>query len=103
MYKLWDLSENALTERHTSSVECKKHTTTKIKRKKEIIQQAAPNVKFLVGQDKITRTSSFKYLGRIITENDDDLPAVEEQIKKARIVWARINKILKKKLIPTSK
>jgi hypothetical protein len=92
-----------LTERHTSSVECRKHTKTKTKRKKEIIQQAAPNVKFLVGQDKITITSSFKYLGRIITNNDDDLPAVEVQIKKSRKVWARINKILNKKQIPTSK
>jgi hypothetical protein len=66
-------------------------------KKKEIIQQAAPNVKFLVGQDKITRTSSFKYFGQIITENDDDLPVVEEQIKKARNIWAKISKILKKK------
>jgi hypothetical protein len=57
------IQKNALTEHHTSSVECRKHTKTKTKRKKEIIQQAAPNVKFLVGQDKITRTSSFKYLG----------------------------------------
>jgi hypothetical protein len=52
--------KSALTERHTSSVECRKHTKTKTKRKKEIIQQAAPNVKFLLGQEKITRTSSFK-------------------------------------------
>jgi hypothetical protein len=50
-----------------------------------------------VGEDIITRTSSFKHLGQIITENDDDLPAVEEQIKISRQIWARLSKIHKKK------
>jgi hypothetical protein len=54
----------------------------KIKRRKELIQQAAPNVKFTVEEEPISRTSSFKYLGQIITENDDDLPAVGLQIKR---------------------
>jgi hypothetical protein len=85
---LWDFQKNALTDRHTSSIECKQHTKTKIKRRKEIIQQAAPTAKFQVVEDTITRTSSFKYLEQIITESYDDLPAVEEQIKKSRQIWA---------------
>jgi acetyltransferase-like isoleucine patch superfamily enzyme len=40
---------------------------------------------------------NFKYLGRIINESDDDLPAVENQPKKARQVWARISRIIEKK------
>jgi hypothetical protein len=67
------------------------------------MQQAATNMKFQVRESTITRISSFKYLGQIITEIDDDLPAVETQIKKARQIWTRISKILKKKEIPTSK
>jgi hypothetical protein len=95
--------KNAHTERHTSSLECRHHSKTKTKRKKELIQQAAPNVKFLVEEVPIARTSSFKYLGQIITEKDDDLPAVVEQINKARQIWARISRILKKKPTPTLK
>jgi hypothetical protein len=89
--------KNALTERHTSSLECQHHSKTKITRKKEIIQQAAPNVKFTVEEVPTSRTSSFKYLGQIITAKDDDLPAVVAQINKARQIWARISRILKKK------
>jgi hypothetical protein len=97
VHKLWHFSKNALTERHTSSLECRQHSKKKIKRKKEIIQHAAPNVRFMVEEMPISRTSSFKYLGRIITSKDDDLPAVVTQIKKARQIWARVSRILKKK------
>jgi hypothetical protein len=31
------------------------------------------------------------------TDNDDDLPAVERQINKARATWGRIGKVIKKK------
>jgi hypothetical protein len=37
-----------------------------------------------VGLEEISRTSSFKYLGQMITCNDDDLPAVEGQLKKSK-------------------
>jgi hypothetical protein len=50
----------------------------------------------VVGQEEISRKKSFKYLGRIINDSDDDLPAVENQLWKARQVWAGISKILKK-------
>jgi hypothetical protein len=61
----------------------------KIKRRKELIQQATPNVKFTVEEVPISRTSSFKHLGKIITAKDDDLPAVVSQIKKARQIWGK--------------
>jgi hypothetical protein len=50
----------------------------------------------VVGQEEISRKKSFKYLGRIINDSDEDLPAVENQLRKARQVWARISKIIKK-------
>jgi hypothetical protein len=42
---------------------------------------------------KYQEKKTFKYLARIINETDDDLPAAETQINKARQVWGRINKI----------
>jgi hypothetical protein len=57
----------------------------------------------VVGQQEISRKKSFKYLGRIITDSDEDLPAVENQLQKAMQVWARISKIIKNKLITTLK
>ena len=41
--------------------------------------------------------SSFKYLGRIITDTNDDLEAIDLQLKKARMTFGRIGKIIKKK------
>jgi hypothetical protein len=57
----------------------------------------------VVGQEEISRKKSFKYFGRIITDSDEDLPGVENQLQKARQVWARISKIIKKRQIATLK
>jgi hypothetical protein len=81
--------KNCLTERHTTSQQCKHYLKSKDKRRQERVQEAAKNVNFFVGPEEISRTSSFKYLGQIITCNADDLPAVEGQLKKARKTWAK--------------
>jgi hypothetical protein len=39
----------------------------------------------------------FKYQIRIIINTDDDSPAVEQQLNKARKTWGRIGKIVRKK------
>jgi hypothetical protein len=36
----------------------------------------------------------FKYLGRLLSRNDDDWPAVHRNLSKARKSWARISRIL---------
>jgi hypothetical protein len=50
----------------------------------------------MVGQEENSRQKTFKYLGRIINDSDEYLPAVENQIWKARQVWARTSKTIKK-------
>jgi hypothetical protein len=35
-------------------------------------------VKFFIGQEQIQKKAQFKYLGRIITEQDNDLAAAEK-------------------------
>ena len=37
----------------------------------------------------------FCYLGRLFTDNDDDTPCIQENLKKARKRWASVAKILK--------
>jgi hypothetical protein len=36
----------------------------------------------------------FKYLGRITSDDDDDLPAVRDNLKKVRARWARVSRVL---------
>ena len=52
-------------------------------------------VKIYVNGKQIERVREFKYLGQIISEDDDDLKCIESQIKKARSRWWRMAKILK--------
>jgi hypothetical protein len=39
----------------------------------------------------------FKYLGRILSEDDSDDAAIKYNLQKARDKWGRIGKILSKK------
>jgi hypothetical protein len=53
-------------------------------------QYQARLVKFNIGQEVIETVRDFKYLGRITSDDDDDLPAVRKH-EKARKRWAPIS------------
>ena len=89
--------KNVHTEKHRTSADCKHFQESKMKRKQETMQQSAKSIEFFMGGRQINKVKIFKYLGRMITDEDDDLPAMELQLKKARGAWGRIGKILKKK------
>jgi Reverse transcriptase (RNA-dependent DNA polymerase) len=87
---------NAHTPQHKASLECKKGITTKKKKLQETLQTAATHVKFFLGQEQIQKKPQFKYLGRIITEQDIDLAAAENQLESAQRSWLKINKVVKR-------
>ncbi len=49
---------------------------------------------FVVGGQELERVSHFKYLGRILSDDDDDWPAVKANINKARQRWGQVSRIL---------
>ena len=49
---------------------------------------------FRVYGDTLRRVESFKYLGRWLSQADDDARAARAQLVKARRVWARLGKVL---------
>jgi hypothetical protein len=51
-------------------------------------------VVFTVGGEEMKRVREFKYLGRIVSEGDDDTPAIEANLKKAKAKWAMFKKLL---------
>lgn len=89
--------KNAMSQQHQNSEDCKKFTMRMTKRRQEIMQQAAGNVEFYINGQAVKKVSKFKYLGRIITNDDNDLPAVDYNLCKARATWGRIGKIIKRK------
>ena len=53
-------------------------------------------MEFKVYGEKLERVESFKYLGRILTQNDDDTMCIEANLRNARSKWNNISKILKR-------
>ena len=49
---------------------------------------------FEVYGEQLQTVPSFKYLGIILTEGDDDWPAVAGNLGKARKSWGRLQRIL---------
>ena len=52
-------------------------------------------VSFTIDGDKIERVAQFRYLGRILDENDDDTHASSRQLARARTKWNRIGRVLR--------
>ena len=58
-------------------------------------QAAADTVQFILDGGPIERVESFRYLGRILAENDSDSSCVDKQLKRTRQRWGWLAKILK--------
>ena len=82
---------------HLESEDCKRYAEIKRNKRIDSYQDAATNVKFNINGEEINTVKSFKYLGRMITDTDNDFEAIMLQLKKARMTWGRIGKIIKKK------
>jgi hypothetical protein len=49
---------------------------------------------FTVQGDVLERVEVFKYLGRLLSQDDDDIQAIRAQMRKARATWARVGQVL---------
>jgi hypothetical protein len=59
--------------------------------------KAVKKCNFQCGGEEIKRVKTFKYLGRMVSEDDDDTPAIDANIKKAKAKWAMSKKLLTRK------
>ena len=82
--------------KHQCSKTCK---ILQQRRKNKILQNKqveASNIKFYVYNTKLERKQEFKYLGRILNQNDNNDIYITIQIEKARQRWNCVAKILKR-------
>jgi hypothetical protein len=49
---------------------------------------------FLVPGDVLERVEVFKYLGCLLVQDNNDAQAIQQQLQKARGVWARVRQVL---------
>ena len=80
------------TAKHRNTKLCRTETPRYQRYLRHLEEQQSRSVVFNVGGEEIKRVKTFKYLGRIVSEDDDDTPAIEANIKKAK--WAMFKKLL---------
>jgi hypothetical protein len=62
---------------------------------RELIAAAQlPAPTFYIGEDAVERVSKFRYLGRILSQDDHDLSACVRNIQRAKAKWAAVSKVL---------
>ncbi len=49
---------------------------------------------FTIHSEVLKRVEVYKYLGRMMAQDDDDTQAIRAQLWKARATWARVGKVL---------
>ena len=84
----------ALNGRHKSTEMCRGGVDKKRRRLAEAEVRDIAEMAFEVYGKQIQSVPRFKYLGRILTEGDDDWPAVAGNLAKARKSWGRLQEIL---------
>ena len=55
---------------------------------------------FTVHGEALERVEVFKYLGRLLAQDDDDIQAIRAQLRKARATWARVGQVLRAENVP---
>ena len=55
---------------------------------------------FSVHGAALERVEVFKYLGRLLAQDDDDLQAIHNQMRKARGTWARVRQVFQAENVP---
>jgi hypothetical protein len=82
----------ALNSTHQHSKICDKGAARKTRRKQLLVaaRRRAQEIEIKIHGQSLDRVSQFKYLGRIMNQNNSDRPAVHRNIKKALRKWAMI-------------
>ena len=90
-------------QKHQMTQECQKGRGRGERRTQ--IERARDNaaMQFRVNGRDIEKVTSFNYLGRILSERDDDTQCIETQLSKARQRWGMVLRVLKKNKVDNPK
>ena len=88
------VSRKALNGRHLGTIKCRTGTERKRRRLAEAEMRENSERAFHAYGKPMEAVSEFGYLGRLLTATDDDWPAVAGNIRKARVRWGRLVRVL---------
>ena len=80
--------------RHLGTAQCKKGAERKRRRLAETETQENSEREFHAYGKPMEAVSEFQSLGRLLTATDDDWPAVAGNIRKSRVSWGRLARVL---------
>ena len=66
---------------------CKKVQSRRMVEGESILWENAIKTKITICGQEVEKVIKFTYLGRVLTENDEDTFYIQRQIKKARKIW----------------
>ena len=84
----------ALNGRHKSTEMCRSGAERKQRQLAEAEVRVSTEMVFEVYGQQLQSVPRFKYLGRVLTEGDDDWPAVAGNLAKSQKSWGRLQGIL---------
>ena len=82
--------------KHQQSDTCAKARVRRTNEERQDSQAEAETKEIKINGVRIERVKHFKYLGRILSEDDCDSKCIDDQLKKTRKRWTCIAKILKR-------
>ena len=82
------------TDTHFSSKACREGAERRRKLRQAKKQEEAKDMKFYVEGEELKKRSQFKYLGRVLDDQDDDDHAALRQLGRAREKWGRVSHVL---------
>ncbi len=85
---------NPFYPRHYATRECQVGVERKQQRKAAVQLALALWEQFSIHGDVLERVEVFKYLGRLLAQDDNDIQAVCAQIRKAGATWSRVGQVL---------
>jgi hypothetical protein len=89
------------TPAHEGSKTCRRMTAQRVQHRVAADGTRAAALRFTAyGTDELRNVERFKYLGRVLSHDDNDVPAMRRNLKRARGTWTRVAKVLTREEIP---
>ncbi len=85
---------NPLYPRHWLSNECQVGKERRRQREAAVTVALALRQQFTIHGNVLERVEVYKYLGRMMAQDDDNAQAICAQLRKARATWAWVGKVL---------
>ena len=88
------MQTNPIVHGHWRTESCSIGANRRVQREAAVTSALTLRCTFTVHGDVLEGVEVFKYLGRLLAQEDDDIQAVRQQIHKDRGTWARVGQVL---------